>query len=176
MSESTHQNISYMDSQMPYSLVANSTEDERNKNKELCDLLIEKFRKCFPPYRVLSSFLSKVDSSSLFPIEVRGENSSLKDNTGIRDAILRSISDIINKLVTDKDVFKKVNKTRLMKFLSDLMKKLPEEQFIDITENELFQRVEKIMLVEATAGMLSDLSPKQLKSFEASIKRRALFK
>ena len=49
---------------------------------------------------------------------------------------------------------------------------LPDEQLAEITKNDLKNRIEKIMLVETMAGMLNDLSPAQVKSFDEAIERR----
>jgi len=47
---------------------------------------------------------------------------------------------------------------------------------IRVTElQDLEKRIERIQAIENVFGMLNDLTPKQLESFEKSIKRRDLF-
>ena len=52
---------------------------------------------------------------------------------------------------------------------------LPREQ-TSISEDEFNMRMRKIMALEAMSGILDDLTPEQLEAFEASVKRRPLFK
>lgn len=92
------------------------------------------------------------------------------------EEVLSLISKIVDKLIEDKEIFKKLNKTKLIEVFSSLTEKMPSEQRMSITDEELITRIEKIMLIEATTGILNELSPEQTESFEAATKRRELFK
>jgi hypothetical protein len=94
----------------------------------------------------------------------------------MKEVFLSRISKIVDKLVREKEIFKNLDKNELIDFLSSLMEKLPPEQRMSVTDDELTDRVEKIMLVEATVEAFKEMSPEQMESFEAAAKRRKLFK
>jgi hypothetical protein len=98
-----------------------------------------------------------------------------KPDVDDKDIALYRISKIVDKLVAEKADFKKVDKTRMLQFISNLIKKWSPDKLSSITNDELRQRIEKILLIEATAGILNELSSSQMQSFEAAVKRRKLF-
>ncbi|MGD2248762.1 MAG: hypothetical protein PVF58_10185 [Candidatus Methanofastidiosia archaeon] len=75
--------------------------------------------------------------------------------------------------LAEKDYFKKVDKSRLVKRLAALAVKHPE--IILLNNDELKQRIKKIMVIEALAGFLQDLTPEEMKFFEEAVKRRRFF-
>ncbi len=77
-------------------------------------------------------------------------------------------------LISEEDIFKRIDKNKLFKSLSAMLDKLPLEQ-TSIPEDELTKRIRKIMAQEATFGLLDVLTPEQLEAFETSVKWRALF-
>ena len=81
----------------------------------------------------------------------------------------------MDKLISKEDIFKRIDKKKLLKSLSAMLDKLPLEQ-ISIPEEELTKRIRKIMALEAMSELLDDLTPEQLEAFETSVKRRPLFK
>ena len=86
--------------------------------------------------------------------------------------ILFRISKIIDKLA-EQEHFKKVDKSSLMERLSALAGKYSE--ITSLTDDELAQRIEKIMVIEMVAGMLQDLTPGEMKSFDEAVQRKGFF-
>lgn len=86
--------------------------------------------------------------------------------------ILFRMSKIVDKLA-EQEHFKKVDKSSLMQRLAILAGKYPE--VISLTNDELAQRIERIMVIELVAGMLQDLTPEEMKSFDEAVKRRGFF-
>ena len=86
--------------------------------------------------------------------------------------ILFRMSKIVDKLA-EQEHFKKVDKSSLMQRLAILAGKYPE--VISLTNDELAQRIERIMVIELVAGMLQDLTPEEMKSFDEAVKRRGSF-
>lgn len=78
-----------------------------------------------------------------------------------------SILDIINKLVAEEDKFKNINKTQLYMFLYSNIDILP----YDITEDDLYRRIRKVMAIEALSKLF-DGYPEELKLFEERRKRK----
>lgn len=85
------------------------------------------------------------------------------------------ISKIVDKLAEENEILKVLDKTKIMKSLSNLMEDPPDD-LTSIPVDELSRRIEKVMIIEAMSGMLSDLTPKQMKFFEAAAKRRKFFR
>jgi uncharacterized protein YjgD (DUF1641 family) len=105
--------------------------------------------------------------------------SKIKDTNKISDEknrYLNRISEIVDQLIKLNDVFKELNKKKLMDHLLTLIEKVPQDEFSSITDNELTRRIDKVMAVEAMSGMLNDLTPEQIKSFDAAVKRKKLFR
>lgn len=89
--------------------------------------------------------------------------------------IMSHILEIVYKLARDNELFKKIDKSRLMESLSILVEKAPEK-LIFTTDDELTQRIETVMMIEATAGMLKELTPEEMNVFEEAVKRREFFR
>lgn len=92
-----------------------------------------------------------------------------------KDTVMRRISEIVDTLIEDNEIFKKIDKPELMESLSILVDKAPEK-LISITDDEITQRIETVMVIEAAGGMLKELTPEEMKVFEESVKRRKFFK
>jgi hypothetical protein len=86
--------------------------------------------------------------------------------------VLSRILKIIDTLA-EQDYFKKVDKSSLAERLAALARKHPE--ITSLTDDELAQRIEKIMAIEGLVGMLQDLTPEEMKSFDEAVKRRGFF-
>lgn len=78
-----------------------------------------------------------------------------------KDKLLNSILKIINELIEEDETFKKINKKELYEFLYSNIDILP----IDITKEELRNRIMKIMAIEVMSKIF-DGYPGQLKLFE----------
>jgi len=107
--------------------------------------------------------------------ETRSVTPTIIERIGKEDIILPNISNIIDELTKENETFKEINKEKLMNFLSNIIKKLPNLQVESITQTDLRQRIKKIMFVEVLSGILSDLNPKEIRAFKATIKRRKFF-
>ncbi len=92
------------------------------------------------------------------------------DTYSTEEEVLSLISKIVDKLIEDREIFKKLDKNKIIEFFSSLTENMPPEQKMSITDDELTTRIEKVMLIEATTGILNELSPEQSQSFEAATK------
>jgi hypothetical protein len=100
-------------------------------------------------------------------------NKSVLDIKEITDKVYYSIiPDLVEGLIENNSIFDGLDKNKIVQLISRLVMELPDEQLAEITKNDLKNRIEKIMLVETMAGMLNDLSPAQVKSFDEAIERR----
>lgn len=92
-----------------------------------------------------------------------------------RGELLKLASSLAEELVSDKNIFKKIDKDRFFKYLSIMIDKLPLEQ-VSVNREDLTKRIEKIMALEVMSGILDDLTPEQLETFAAEVKRKPFFK
>jgi uncharacterized membrane-anchored protein YjiN (DUF445 family) len=100
-------------------------------------------------------------------------NKSVLDIKEITDKVYySSIQDLVEELIENNSIFDGLDKNKIVQLISRLIMELHDEQLAEITKNDLKNRIEKIMLVETMAGMLNDLSPAQVKSFDEAIDRR----
>ena len=84
------------------------------------------------------------------------------------------ISKIVDKLLEENEDLRSVDRTQIMESLSNLMEDPPSD-LMSITDDELAQRIVRVLLIEAMSGILNDMSPEQMKAFEAAVKRRKFF-
>jgi len=121
---------------------------------------------------ILSSSRESIEPN----IETRSVTPFIIESISESSAIISVISETVSELIREKEIFKEINKDKLINFLSNLVRKFHNDQLKLIISNNLKQKVEKIMLVEIMCGILSDLSPTQIKEFEKATKRRKFFK
>ena len=93
----------------------------------------------------------------------------------IKDTVMLRMSKIVDKLIEDNEIFRNIDKSALKESLSTLVEKAPEK-LISLTDDELTRRIETVLVIEAAAGMLQDLTPDKMSVFEESVKRRKFFK
>lgn len=90
-----------------------------------------------------------------------------------KDVFLARISPIVDSLFKNNSFFQeKLDKTEIVQHLTDLFKKLSLEEFTAIDNDDLTKRINFLMLVEATAGMLNDLTPEEMEIFDAAVEGR----
>ena len=90
-----------------------------------------------------------------------------------QDIFLVRIAPIVNDLFESNSFFqKKLDKTEIVQHLIDLFKKYSLEEFTAIDNEDLTRRINFVMVVEATAGMLSDLTPEEMEIFDAAVEGR----
>jgi hypothetical protein len=87
----------------------------------------------------------------------------------------RRISKIVDKLIEEEEIFREIDKTKLMESLSRTIERLPKGQLESISDRELARRLEKVLSIEVMSGLLKDLSPEQIEAFDEAVKRREFF-
>jgi len=90
-----------------------------------------------------------------------------------KDVFLSRISPIVNDLFKSNSLFiEKLNKIETSQHIIDLFKKLSVEEFISINDKDLRDRIDGILVINATAGMLNDLTPEEIEVFDAAVEGR----
>jgi len=75
------------------------------------------------------------------------------------------ISIIINKLQSEEEVLKDIDKDKILKIINESSLNLS-----DIPDDELVKRIKGILAIEAMSGILKDLSKEQIEIFNDVIK------
>jgi len=88
--------------------------------------------------------------------------------------ILEDMSNMIEKIIQEEEDFKRIDKVKLLKSISEMLSNFNSEQ-LKIPRDELFRRIRRIITLESVFGMLSELSPEEIKDFDEMVKRRPLF-
>ncbi len=97
----------------------------------------------------------------------------MQEVSGKKDALISRISAIVDKLIQGNSLFQeKLDKDEIIKLLLSLFEKFSPEEMRAIPDDELTDRIDSIMVIEATAGMLNDLTPEEMQIFDAAVEGR----
>jgi len=88
---------------------------------------------------------------------------------------LIKISEMIDKITHEEELFKGIDKHKLLKSISKMLSDISVE-WSEIPDKELFERTKRILALEAMSGILKELNPEQIEIFDEAVKRRSLFK
>ena len=96
----------------------------------------------------------------------------MQEVSGKKDALISRISVIVDNLIQGNSLFKeKLDKNEIIKVLSTVFEFSPEE-LKAIPDDDLTDKIDSIMVIEATAGMLNDLSLEEMEIFDAAVEGR----
>ncbi|MEC4885482.1 MAG: hypothetical protein SAL70_29820 [Scytonema sp. PMC 1070.18] len=92
--------------------------------------------------------------------------------TNRQEAIAR-ISVIIDKLIQENNLYKeKLNKEEMIHHLVRFIDKFSPEYVKTISDDDLQNRIDSILVIEAVSGTLNDLTPEQMKMYDEAVERR----
>jgi hypothetical protein len=86
--------------------------------------------------------------------------------------IISRISKVIDKVISEDEVFKEIDRANLLKELSGMIGEINLHQ---VSDDELYSRIKKILALELVFGVLGNLTDKQIKTFDEAVKRRSIF-
>ncbi|HLO87318.1 MAG TPA: hypothetical protein VK203_20255 [Nostocaceae cyanobacterium] len=88
--------------------------------------------------------------------------------------IVDRISKIVATLMAERPFFREeLNESEMIEHLFNLVKNnLTVEDFNDTDDEELKEHCSFVMVTEAAAGMLNELTPEQIAIFDEAIKRK----
>jgi predicted house-cleaning noncanonical NTP pyrophosphatase (MazG superfamily) len=101
----------------------------------------------------------------------RKQSSFLLDREEGEDIISR-ISKVIDKVISEDEAFKEIDKTKLLKELSEMIGEINLHQ---VSDDELYIRIKKILVLELVFGTLGNLTDKQIETFDEAVERRRVF-
>jgi hypothetical protein len=101
----------------------------------------------------------------------RRQSKFLLDRVESEDIISR-ISKVIDKVISEDEAFKEIDRTKLLKELSGMIGEINLHQ---VSDDELYIRIKKILVLQLIFGILENLTEKQIKAFDGAVKRRSVF-
>jgi hypothetical protein len=101
----------------------------------------------------------------------RRQSKFLLDRVEGEDIISR-ISKVIDKVISEDEAFKEIDRTKILKELSGMIGEINLHQ---VSDDELYSRIKKILALELVFGILGNLTDKQIETFDEAVKRRSIF-
>ena len=91
-----------------------------------------------------------------------------------KDAVTARISRIVENLMEKESWFReKLNLEEMVNYVFGLAKaKFSPEQLQAIDDEDLSERIDKVMAIHAVGGMLDDLTPEEMEIFDAAVEGR----
>jgi hypothetical protein len=83
--------------------------------------------------------------------------------------LLDRIVEIVTHLLQSEILFKNLQQDEVMKIFSDLLESSSWIASLDWDEDRLVRNVDWVMAVEATSGLLKDLTPEEMEIFDAAV-------
>jgi hypothetical protein len=90
-----------------------------------------------------------------------------------RNVAIARISAIIEKLIEKNSLYKeKLDKEEMIQHLAKFVDKFSPEYVKSINQDELTNRINKILVIEAVSGTLNDLTPEQIEMYDEAVEGR----
>ncbi|QSJ19793.1 hypothetical protein JYQ62_14420 [Nostoc sp. UHCC 0702] len=87
-----------------------------------------------------------------------------------RQELTNRISPIVEKLFKGNSLYLvKLKKREMIKMLVDLFGKFSPEEMRAIQDDDLTDRIDSILVLEAVSGTLNDLTPEQIAIYDAAV-------
>jgi hypothetical protein len=90
-----------------------------------------------------------------------------------RDIAIARLSKIVDKLIQGNSLYQeKLEKQEIIQHLVNLLDKFSPEFINALSDGELTNRIDSILVIEAVSGTLNDLTPEQIEMFDAAVERK----
>ncbi|MEH2371348.1 hypothetical protein [Nostoc sp.] len=97
----------------------------------------------------------------------------MQEVSGKRDIAIARLSKIVDKLIQYNSLYQeRLDKQEIIQHLVNLLDKFSPEFINALSEGELTDRIDSILVIEAVSGTLNDLTPEQIEMFDAAVERR----
>lgn len=89
-----------------------------------------------------------------------------------KDTALSRISAIVEDSIQNETVFHNLKKAEIIKIFSNLLDKTSPTKVLSLDDEELTNRVNGVMAVEAMSHLLDDFTPEEMEMFETAVEGR----
>jgi hypothetical protein len=89
--------------------------------------------------------------------------------------LINRISPIVKNLFQGNSLYQvKLNQREMIQMLVELFGKFSPEEMSEIKDDDLTDRIDSILVLEAVSGTLNDLTPEQIATFDATVEGRPI--
>ncbi|BDI17756.1 hypothetical protein ANSO36C_35580 [Nostoc cf. commune SO-36] len=89
--------------------------------------------------------------------------------------LINRISPIVENLFQGNSLYQvKLNQREMIQMLVELFGKFSPEEISEIKDDDLTDRIDSILVLEAVSGTLNDLTPEQIAIFDAAVEGRPI--
>ncbi|MBD2139272.1 hypothetical protein H6F32_17240 [Anabaena sp. FACHB-1237] len=90
--------------------------------------------------------------------------------TDYQQELTERISNVVDKLFRGSSFYMvKLDQYEMTQMLIELFSRFSPEEMRAIKEHDLTRRIDKILVLEAVAGTLNDLTPEEIAIFDAAV-------
>ena len=87
--------------------------------------------------------------------------------------LINRISPIVENLFQGNSLYQvKLNQREMTQMLVELFGKFSPEEMSEIKDDDLTDRIDSILVLEAVSGTLNDLTPEQIKMYDEAVKKK----
>ncbi|MEH1769789.1 hypothetical protein [Nostoc sp.] len=87
--------------------------------------------------------------------------------------LINRISPIVENLFKGNSLYEvKLNQLEMSQMLVELFGQFSREKMREIKDDDLIDRIDSILILEAVSGTLNDLTPEQIKMYDEAVKRK----
>ncbi|MBW4612294.1 MAG: hypothetical protein KME21_03270 [Desmonostoc vinosum HA7617-LM4] len=97
----------------------------------------------------------------------------MQKNSSYNQEFFNRISPIVENLFNKNSLYLvKLNKREMIEMLVTLFERFSPEEIRAIKDDDLTDRIDSILILEAISGTLNDLTPEQIKMYDEAVKRK----
>ncbi len=97
----------------------------------------------------------------------------MQEVSSYHQELINRISPIVENLFKGNSLYEiKLNKLEMSQMLVELFGQFPQEEMREIKDDDLLDRIDSILILEAVSGTLNDLTPEQIKMYDEAVKRK----
>jgi hypothetical protein len=98
---------------------------------------------------------------------------NMQEISSYNQELFNRISPIVENLFKKNSLYLvKLKKGEMVEMLVDLVGRFSPEEMRAIKDDDLTDRIDKILVLEAVSGTLNDLTPEQIKMYDEAVKRK----
>ncbi|MEH2330880.1 hypothetical protein [Nostoc sp.] len=97
----------------------------------------------------------------------------MQEVSSYHQELINRISPIMENLFKGNSLYQvKLNQREITQILIELFGKFSPEEMREIKDDDLTDRIDSILILEAVSGTLNDLTPEQIKMYDEAVKRK----
>lgn len=95
--------------------------------------------------------------------------------TNYHQELTNRIAPIVEKLIKNNSLYQvKLNQRQIIEMLVELFGQFSPEEMKAISNDDLTDRIDSILILEAVSGTLNDLTPEQIAIFDAVVEGKPI--